>query len=233
MSPSILYLLQSTYSWANIIDDLTSVAASSDNTSNTWLAHCFDPLVKHWNKLLNSLVHLLSSYWSKQDNTLQRPVRRTLLSAESSDLFSFDLYPSSIPSAPVRLMSIPLFQVLQFPDTPEARRVAEQYEIQSARRAAVHRTICIPRPDRGSDRRFQFTWSESERPVNSAHSGGCSGSNRQILPTSSQTLQSRSNSWTSTIPTCQHPPTLLWLFSLYSPVRVSWLSTPVLTWSTL
>ena len=43
-------------------------------------------------------------------------------------------------------MSIPSFHVgtFQFPGTPEARRVAEHYEIQSARRAAVHRTICLP-----------------------------------------------------------------------------------------
>ena len=33
------------------------------------------------------------------------------------------------------------------------------------------------------------------------------------------------------LPTCQHSPTLLWLFSLYSPVQVNWLSIPVLTWS--
>ena len=43
-------------------------------------------------------------------------------------------------------MSIPSFHVgtFQFPDTPGARRLADQYEIQSARRAAVHRTICFP-----------------------------------------------------------------------------------------
>ena len=55
MSQSLIHLLQSTK--VNIlmsyrISDLASVAASSDNTSNTWLAHCFDPLVKHWNKLI-------------------------------------------------------------------------------------------------------------------------------------------------------------------------------------
>ena len=43
-------------------------------------------------------------------------------------------------------MSVPSFHVgtFQFPDTPGARRLADQYGIQSARRAAVHRTICFP-----------------------------------------------------------------------------------------
>ena len=46
-----------------------------------------------------------------------------------------DLYPSSIPSAPVRLMSIPSFHVgtFQFPDTPKANHLSNfQFPVQYA-----------------------------------------------------------------------------------------------------
>ena len=43
-------------------------------------------------------------------------------------------------------MSIPTFQfgTFSFPDTPEARRVAEQHKLQDARRSAVHSTLSAP-----------------------------------------------------------------------------------------
>ena len=43
-------------------------------------------------------------------------------------------------------MSIPTFQVgtFSFPDTPEARRVADQHKLQDARRSAVHSTLSAP-----------------------------------------------------------------------------------------